>query len=81
MKIHVQVVPLSKVQSIEELWLDMFWLRMFKVKLKAKPVDWDANKELIDSLSVHFDTIKKNIKILTWHTSKNKLIEIENFKS
>lgn len=76
MKIHIHIVPWSKKQSIEELWLDIFWNKLYKIKLQAKPINGEANEALIEFLSEHYKTPKRNIKIISWFTSREKLVEI-----
>ena len=45
----------------------------YLVKLKAKPIEGEANKELIKILSKYF---KKQVRIVNGFRSKNKTIEI-----
>ena len=47
-----------------------------KVRLHAPPVDGAANKELLEILSEEFKIKKSSIKILTGHSSKEKIVEI-----
>lgn len=77
MKIHVHIVPWSKKSSIDYLWEDIFWNKSYKVKISAKPVDGEANKALIEFLAQHFDIPRRNVKIISGFTSREKLVEIE----
>jgi len=47
-----------------------------KIKLKAPPVDGEANKELIKFLSTEWKIAKTRIKIIKGLTSKNKIVQI-----
>ena len=47
-----------------------------KIKLKAPPVDGEANTELIKFLSKEWKIPKSSIKILKGLTSKTKLLEV-----
>ena len=67
MKIKVKVKPNSKEQSIEKK--ENFYL----VKLKSLPKDNKANLELIKLLKKHF---KKEVKITSGFTSRNKIVEL-----
>jgi uncharacterized protein YggU (UPF0235/DUF167 family) len=46
------------------------------VKLRAKPVDGEANIALVEALSDFFDVPKSHITILHGHTSREKVVEI-----
>jgi uncharacterized protein (TIGR00251 family) len=47
-----------------------------KVKLTASPVEGKANKELTEILSKEFGIAKKNVEILSGHSSKNKIVKL-----
>lgn len=44
--------------------------------VKAKPVDGQANKEIIKRLAKHFGTSSRNIVIRKGHKSRDKIVEI-----
>ena len=67
MKIKVKVKPSSGEQNVEEK--ESFYL----VKLKSAPENNKANLELIKLLKKYF---KKEIKIKSGFSSRNKIIEI-----
>jgi len=67
MKIKVKVKPNSKEQSIEKKE------NCYLVKLKSPPKDNKANLELIKLLKKHF---KKEVKITSGFTSRNKIVEL-----
>ncbi|MFV0485192.1 MAG: DUF167 domain-containing protein [Candidatus Saccharimonadales bacterium] len=48
------------------------------VFLRARPVDGAANSALIVLLSKHFHVPKTTIKVLKGHTSRQKLITIDD---
>lgn len=77
MIINVIVQPWAKQEKIEiQKWL--LWDDIYKVRLRAKPIDGEANEALISALAEHFKTIKKNINIVSWWNSRMKRIEILN---
>jgi len=46
------------------------------VRVNAKPVNGEANKALIKTLSGHFDVAKSFIRIVKGEKSRNKIVEI-----
>lgn len=46
------------------------------IGVKSKPVDGQANKEVIKKLAKHFGTSSGNIAIRKGHKSRDKIIEI-----
>lgn len=50
---------------------------VYKVWIRAKPIDGEANKSLVDFLSEYFKTPKNKISILKGHTSRYKTVSIE----
>lgn len=77
MIINVSVVPWSKQEKID-IQKDLMWNEIYKIWLKAKPIDGEANKNLIQILSVYFNVAKKDIIILKWENWRLKTIEIKN---
>lgn len=72
-KIKIKVLPRSsKNEIIGELTEGTL-----KIKLKAPPVDGEANAELIKFLSKEWKIPKYKIKILKGQTSKTKLVQID----
>jgi len=54
------------------------WLgEVVKIEVKAKPVDGQANKALINFLSEGVGVAKNSIRIKSGHTSRMKLLEID----
>ena len=76
-EILVQVVPGSKKISVEESWKDLLtWRTIYKVKLTAKPINWQANKQLQEVLADFFWVKKRFVEIDKWATSRLKLVKI-----
>ena len=46
------------------------------VGIKSKPIDGEANKEIIKKLSKHFGVSSANVRIRSGHKSKDKIVEI-----
>lgn len=70
MIIKVIAKPNSKIDKIE--WKN----NELHLKIKAKPIDGEANSYIIDILAEKLKTIKSNIFIKSGHNSKIKYIEI-----
>lgn len=68
MKINIIVKPNAKENKITKV------NNLYKVSLKAKPIEGKANLELIKFLSKHF---KKKAKIISGFNNKKKLILLE----
>ena len=71
--LKIKVSPNSKKNelfSVMDNWV-------FKVRLKAIPEKWKANKELIDFLSNELGVNKNQIKILSWLSDKNKIVKVD----
>jgi len=48
-----------------------------KVRIKAVPENWKANKELINFLAKEFWIKKSQIEVMHWKTDQNKLVKID----
>lgn len=46
------------------------------IGVKAKPVDGQANKEIIKKLAKHFGVSSANVAIRSGHRSRDKIVEI-----
>ena len=73
MKYKIKVLPRSSKNEIVGELPD----GTLKIKLKAPPVDGEANTELIKFLSKQWKIPKSKIKILKGKTSKTKLVQID----
>lgn len=71
--IKVKITPCSSKNEITEEMSD----GTIKIKLKAPPVDGEANAELIKFLSKEWKIPKSNIEIKSGKTSKNKVLIID----
>ncbi len=69
----LKIVPNSSRNEIAEEMAD----GTLKVRLKAPPVDGEANKELVKFLSKEWKIPKSSIEIKKGKTNKNKIIEIK----
>jgi len=68
MKIMVKVVPSAKTVRVEKI------LGGLKVHLTAKPIDGEANKQLVEVLSEYLDVPKNTISISAGHNGRTKII-------
>jgi len=69
MNINIKVKPNSGEQSIEKKE------NLYLVKLKSSPENNKANLELVKLLKKYF---KKNVKIKSGFTSRNKIVEVKD---
>lgn len=76
MKIFVKAKLRAKEQRIKKID-DLH----FEVAVKAPPVDGRANAAIIKALADHFGTALSGIEIISGHTSKQKIIRINNDQS
>lgn len=76
MKIFVKARPNSKQEKVTKLD-EMHYM----VSVKEPPVKGKANLAIRNTLAVYFKTGTANVKIISGHTSRNKIIEIvlDNF--
>lgn len=78
MEILVKVIPWSKKIDITYEWKDIIFNKdVYKIKLTAKPVNNDANKQLIEVLEKYFKIKKRFITIKQGKTSRIKIIQID----
>ena len=71
MKITIRAKPGAKANRIEDLGSGVF-----VVSVTERPVEGKSNLAIIELLSEYFDVPKSNVKIISGHTSKQKIIEI-----
>ena len=71
MKISVKVIPNNKIEKVEVI--STFSL---KVWVKAKPVEGEANKRLVELLAKYFDVSKSEIRIVMGQSNRNKVVEV-----
>lgn len=72
MKIFVKAKPNAKEEKITQIDDTHF-----RVAVKAPPRDGQANSAIISSLATFFKVPKANIRIVSGHTSKEKVVEID----
>jgi uncharacterized protein (TIGR00251 family) len=72
MKYRIKITPRSSKNEIVGKLPD----GTLKIKLKAPPVDGEANAELIKFLSKEWGVPRSNINIVKGLASKTKLIEV-----
>lgn len=48
----------------------------FRVWVKARPEKGQANEAILETLAAHFKIPKSCLRILSGHTSKNKIVSI-----
>ncbi len=71
---NIRVIPGSKFNQVIGYMAD----GSLKIKIKAKPVEGRANKELIKYLSDILEVKESEIEILSGQTSRNKIVRIWN---
>ena len=63
--------PKTEVFSVLEDWT-------VKIRLKAVPEKWKANKELIKFLAKELWISKEDIQIIAWETDQLKILRFKN---
>ncbi|MEI6498598.1 MAG: DUF167 domain-containing protein [bacterium] len=71
MKISVKVILNNSNEKVEEISVNSF-----KVWIRAKPIDGEANKRLVAVLAEYFDVSKSEVNIVLGESSKNKVVEV-----
>jgi len=71
MKIFVKVKPRAKIEKVEKV--DE---RNFTVFVKEPPIKGLANQAVTKVLAEYFKVSSSKVKIISGHTSKQKIIEI-----
>ena len=84
MKIFIKAKTNAKVESVEELKplsdsIDSkrFGIPTYKVSVKATPTDGKANDAIIRILAEHFKIPRMRVRIVSGHTTNQKIIEID----
>jgi hypothetical protein len=72
MKIFVKAKPNSKEESIKKLSETSF-----EICVKEPPVKGQANAAIIVALAKHFGVPLSSVKIISGHTSRQKIVEIK----
>ncbi|MBI3442495.1 MAG: DUF167 domain-containing protein [Candidatus Sungbacteria bacterium] len=85
MKIFVMAKPNAKEEYIEKIdppsphGFGRAREARFIVAVKEPPVQGRANAAIIKALAGHFDVPISRVRIVSGHTSRQKIIEIEQF--
>jgi len=74
MKIFVKVKPSSKEEKIKKLSETNF-----EIKVKEPPIKGQANAAIIMALAKYFKVPFSAVRIISGFTSRQKVLEIENF--
>jgi hypothetical protein len=69
MKIKIKLHPNSSQEKIQEVEKN----KEYEVWIKEKPIEGEANKELIRALKKYF---KKQVEIVSGFSSRKKIVEI-----
>jgi uncharacterized protein len=72
MKFFITTKPHAREEKIENRSDNHF-----VVSVKEKPENGKANRAIINALAAYFDSAPSKIRILSGHTAKKKLIEID----
>lgn len=71
--LRIKVTPKSPKTELFSVLDD----NTLKIRLKAVPEKWKANKELLDFISKELAVKKDSIKILSWASDRTKLLRID----
>lgn len=77
MQILVFLQPWAKQEKID-IQKDIEGNAIYKIWVRSKPIDGEANKDLINLLSQYFKLPKAEITIIRWHTSRYKTVLIKD---
>ncbi|WP_456339738.1 DUF167 domain-containing protein [Fervidibacter sacchari] len=72
MRLTVKVKPSAKKEGIS-----VSTNEMLEVAVSAPPEKGKANERLIELLAEHFRVAKSRIKIVSGHTSRSKVVEVD----
>jgi hypothetical protein len=71
MKIFVTAKPNSRQEKVEQMDESHY-----KVSVTEPPIKGKANEAIRNALAVYFKTGSASVKIVSGHTSRNKIVEI-----
>lgn len=71
MRVTIKVKASAKVTKVEKTGENEY-----KVSVKAKPVEGQANEAVREALAEHFDIPRSRVAIVSGQTSKMKVFEI-----
>jgi hypothetical protein len=73
MRIFVVAKPNSREENVEKMDESHY-----KVSVTEPPVKGKANEAIRNALAVYFKTGSSSVKIISGHTSRNKIVEISD---
>ena len=82
MKISVIAKTNAKTDNVERITQPTLGFEqvtvpvVYKVSVRAMPVDGKANKAILQALAVYFEVSPSSVRIVSGQTSKKKIIEI-----
>lgn len=80
MKILVKAKPNAREEKVERMDTPTLFgdreEQRYTVSVKEPPVDDKANRAICRALADHFKTSVYNVRIVSGHTSKNKVVEV-----
>lgn len=83
MKILIKAKPRSRIEKIEQVTQPALELGgaapllVYKVWVTDSPVDGKANDAIIRLLAAHFNARPYDVRIISGHTSKQKVVEVD----
>ena len=77
MKISLKVIPGARQNEVVQYLLDLFGVRVLKIKVNQPPENGRANMAVVKCLANYFRVKKSSIKIILGLTSTNKIVEID----
>ena len=72
--ITIKIKVTTKSQKTEIFWI--LWEDILKLRVKAIPEKWKANKEIINFFAKSLNISKNNIEIISGLTDELKIIKI-----
>ena len=75
MKISVRLTPWARENAVEKV-IDLLWNEIYLVRVKARPVAWEANTMLIEVLAKYFWVAKRFVVLIKGLKSRNKIVDI-----
>jgi len=75
MKIQVKVTPNSREEGVMQEG------DLILVRVKEPPKEGRANRAAIKLIANYFGTSPTNVRIISGHTSRNKLVELKGEKT
>lgn len=84
MRILVKAKTRAKEEKVEQLTqptLGFFNNKeqlIYKVSVKEAPIDGKANEAIARALAKHFDVAPSQVMLVSGHTAKQKIFEIQN---